>query len=85
MLAKEQTMSSIEIAELTGKRHDHVLRDCDVLNDNYDSLHLPKIGSMFNIRELNDIMKIGLAKIGASYPKQIHPYLNNELKFLLYL
>ena len=24
-------MSSREIAELTNKRHDHVLRDCDVL------------------------------------------------------
>ena len=39
-----QTMSSREIAELTGKRHDHVLRDCDVLNENYEKLSLPKIG-----------------------------------------
>jgi hypothetical protein len=30
----ELKISSREIAELTGKRHDHVLRDCDVLNEN---------------------------------------------------
>ena len=40
----EQTMSSREIAELTGKRHDHVLRDCDVLNENYKKIPLPKLG-----------------------------------------
>lgn len=37
------TMSSREIAELTGKEHRHVLRDCDVLNENYERLALPKI------------------------------------------
>lgn len=40
----ELRISSREIAELTGKRHDHVLRDCDVLNENYENLQLPKIG-----------------------------------------
>ena len=39
-----QTMSSREISELTGKRHDHVLRDCDALNENYEKMGFPKIG-----------------------------------------
>ena len=47
-----KTMSSREIAELTGKEHRHVLRDCDVLNESYDKLQLPKIGQLYNIREL---------------------------------
>ena len=41
---KELTISSREIAELTGKRHDHVLRDCDNLNENYEKMGFPKIG-----------------------------------------
>lgn len=36
-------MSSREIAELTGKRHDHVLRDIDNLNESYAKIPLPKI------------------------------------------
>lgn len=40
----QKTMSSREIAELTRKRHDHVLRDCDNLNENYKKLGLPKVG-----------------------------------------
>jgi anti-repressor protein len=39
-----QTMSSREISELTGKRHDHVLRDCDALNENYEKMGFPRIG-----------------------------------------
>lgn len=46
------TMSSREIAAETGKRHDHVIRDCEVLNESYENLHLPKIGEMFSIRKL---------------------------------
>ena len=40
----EQTMSSREIAELTGKNHQHVLRDCDTLNEHYERMSLSKIG-----------------------------------------
>lgn len=48
----EQTMSSFEIAKLTGKRHDHVIRDIRELNKGYGNLRLPKIGLMFKITEL---------------------------------
>lgn len=40
---KNQTMSSREIAQLTGKRHDNVLRDCDTINFSYENLGLLKI------------------------------------------
>lgn len=39
----ELKISSREIAELTGKRHDNVLRDCDILNQNYEKMTLLKI------------------------------------------
>lgn len=43
-LTNVQSMSSRVIAELTGKRHDHILRDIDTLNANYEKLGLPKVG-----------------------------------------
>ena len=43
-LQTEQTMSSREIAELTGKRHDHILRDIANLNESYQEISLPKVG-----------------------------------------
>lgn len=39
----ELKISSREIAELTAKRHDNVLRDCDILNENYEKMGLLKI------------------------------------------
>lgn len=45
-------MTSREIAEITGKEHRHVLRDCDVLNENYEKLQLPKIGQLYSVRQL---------------------------------
>ena len=39
-----QTMSSREIAQLTGKRHDNVLRDIDKLNESYSKIGLLKVG-----------------------------------------
>ncbi|GIZ15753.1 Rha family transcriptional regulator [Capnocytophaga catalasegens] len=50
----EQTMSSWEIAQLTGKRHQHVIRDIENLNVGYEKLQLPKIGFMFIFKELNN-------------------------------
>ena len=38
------TMSSREIATLCDKRHDHVLRDIDNLNETYGQIPLPKVG-----------------------------------------
>lgn len=37
------TMSSREIAELTGKRHDNVMRDVNALNESYEKLGLLKV------------------------------------------
>ena len=48
----QQTMSSFEIAKLTGKHHFHVMRDIRELNKEYENLRLPKIGLMFKITEL---------------------------------
>lgn len=39
-----KTMSSREISELTAKRHDHVCRDIDTLNQSYEQMGLPKVG-----------------------------------------
>lgn len=39
----ELRISSREIAELTGKEHRNVLRDCDALNENYEKMGLLKI------------------------------------------
>jgi anti-repressor protein len=41
-----QTMSSREIADLTGKLHKNVLTDCDRLNESYISLSMAKISAV---------------------------------------
>ena len=48
-------MSSREVAELCGKRHDHVLRDIDNLNAIYAEMGFPKIGESKYISELNGV------------------------------
>lgn len=40
-----KTMSSREIAELTGKMHKNVLADCDKLNENYRNMGLAEISA----------------------------------------
>jgi len=40
------TMSSLEIAELTGKRHDHVIRDIEVILENV-GINPPKFGAVY--------------------------------------
>lgn len=41
---KQKTMSSREIAELSGKQHGHVCRDVEALNATYEKMGLSKIG-----------------------------------------
>lgn len=42
-ISRTGIFASLMIAELTGKRHDNVLTDCDNLNKHYDNMGLLKI------------------------------------------
>lgn len=48
-----QTMTSREIAELTGKRHDHVLRDIEKMKPELISL-TPNLGAALNSTTYKD-------------------------------
>lgn len=47
LASTELTMSSREIATLCSKKHNHVLRDIDNLNETYEQIGLSKIGEGF--------------------------------------
>lgn len=52
LILSKQTMSSIEISELTGKEHKHVMRDIRVLLD--QGVHQSNFGLMFRITKLGN-------------------------------
>ena len=61
---KNQTMSSREIAQLTGKEHRSVLRDIDNLNDSYEKLGLHKIvQSSYKNEQSREFREMLLSKI----------------------
>lgn len=50
VISEQATMSSKEIAELTGKRHDHVLRDIDKMFSDLEISNSPFLGNAPNLK-----------------------------------
>jgi phage regulator Rha-like protein len=65
--SQSKTMSSSEISKITGIEHANVLKDCNMLNDNYVKMSLPKI------KEVSYVHPDG---------KKQHEYLLNKIQCL---
>lgn len=52
LINKEQTISSFEIAQITGKKHAHVLRDIRIMESAWQKVHKSKFGFTFKIIDL---------------------------------
>ncbi len=57
----EQTMSSVEIAELTGKRHDHVMRDVERMLGELE-IGAPKFGGTYKSKQGKELKCYNLPK-----------------------
>ena len=64
---QELKMSSREIAELCNKRHNHVCRDIQKLNEHYESMGMPNFGTNRKDKSLLSLLNLhlylGLLKI----------------------
>lgn len=79
----EQTMSSKEIAELTGKEHIDIIRDCERLNEQYSKLALKE--SMIGVDTSKDVEYERYKRKQYKYLKEsivdvIHNFFNDSIK-----
>lgn len=56
------TMSTVEIADLTGKRHDHVLRDADKMLEELDDGGAPNFGGTYRTSQGKEARCLNLPK-----------------------